>query len=205
MKMQDVMFGGTETVASVIEWTLAELMKCPEYLKKVEQELVDVVGLNRRVQETDLENLTYLKCAVKETLRRDPSAWDEPEKFKPSRFLEDRSPDFKGSDFEFIPFGSGRRSCPGMALGLYGLEMAVVHLLHCFKWDLPNGMKVSELDMNGVFGLTAPELFSLLLCRTKVELPALKFITSDEIYDCLGSSTCCLLFLFYLLSGSTKY
>ncbi|PRQ23993.1 putative cytochrome P450 [Rosa chinensis] len=197
--IMDVMFGGTETVASVIEWTLAELMKSPEDLKKVQQELVDVVGLSRRVQETDLENLTYLKCAVKEALRlhppiplllheavedgvvagysfpagsrvyinawaigRDPSAWDEPEKFKLSRFLKDGSPDFKGSDFEFIPFGSGRRSCPGMALGLYGLEMAVAHLLHCFTWELPNGMKASELDMNDVFGLTAPKAVQLV-------------------------------------------
>lgn len=199
MKVQDVMFGGTETVASVIEWTLAELMKSPQDLIKVQQELVDVVGLNRRVQETDLENLTYLKCAVKEALRlhppiplllheaaedgvvagysfpagsrvyinawaigRDPSAWDEPDKFKPSRFLKDGSPDFKGNDFEFIPFGSGRRSCPGMALGLYGLEMAVAHLLHCFTWELPDGMKASELDMNDVFGLTAPRAVQLV-------------------------------------------
>ncbi|KAL6218451.1 hypothetical protein ACLB2K_011664 [Fragaria x ananassa] len=197
--VMDVMFGGTETVASVIEWTLAELMKSPQDLIKVQQELVDVVGLNRRVQETDLENLTYLKCAVKEALRlhppiplllheaaedgvvagysfpagsrvyinawaigRDPSAWDEPDKFKPSRFLKDGSPDFKGNDFEFIPFGSGRRSCPGMALGLYGLEMAVAHLLHCFTWELPDGMKASELDMNDVFGLTAPRAVQLV-------------------------------------------
>lgn len=193
------MFGGTETVASVIEWTMAELMKSPEDLQKVQQELINVVGLNRRVQETDLENLTYLKCAVKESLRlhppiplllhetaeetsvagysfpvgsrvyinawaiaRDPTAWDEPETFKPSRFLNDGSPDFKGSDFEFLPFGSGRRSCPGMQLGLYGLEMAVAHLLHCFAWELPDGMQPNELDMNDVFGLTAPKAVQLV-------------------------------------------
>ncbi|XP_008236853.1 PREDICTED: cytochrome P450 84A1-like [Prunus mume] len=197
--IMDVMFGGTETVASVIEWTMAELMKSPEDLQKVQQELINVVGLNRRVQETDLENLTYLKCAVKESLRlhppiplllhetaeetsvagysfpigsrvyinawaiaRDPTAWDEPEAFKPSRFLNDGSPDFKGSDFEFLPFGSGRRSCPGMQLGLYGLEMAVAHLLHCFAWELPDGMNPNELDMNDVFGLTAPKAVQLV-------------------------------------------
>ncbi|KAG6761588.1 hypothetical protein POTOM_034816 [Populus tomentosa] len=70
--IMDVMFGGTETVASAIEWAIAELMKSPEDLKKVHQELMDVVGLNRTVHESDLEKLIYLKCAVKETLRLHP-------------------------------------------------------------------------------------------------------------------------------------
>ncbi|KAF8011074.1 hypothetical protein BT93_J1632 [Corymbia citriodora subsp. variegata] len=191
--IMDVMFGGTETVASAIEWAMAELMRSPDDLKKVQQELADVVGLDRRVEESDFEKLTYLKCCLKETLRlhppiplllhetaedavisgyyvparsrvminawaigRDPGSWAEPDKFKPSRFLEPGVPDFKGSNFEFIPFGSGRRSCPGMQLGLYALEMAVAHLLHCFTWELPDGMKPSEMDMGDIFGLTAP-------------------------------------------------
>nr|AAT39511.1 ferulate 5-hydroxylase [Camptotheca acuminata] len=191
--IMDVMFGGTETVASAIEWAMAELMKSPEDLKRVQQELAEVVGLDRRLEESDFDKLTYLKCALKETLRlhppiplllhetaedtevagyyiparsrvminawaigRDKNSWDEPETFKPSRFLKEGVPDFKGSNFEFIPFGSGRRSCPGMQLGLYALEMAVAHLLHCFTWTLPDGMKPSELDTDDVFGLTAP-------------------------------------------------
>uniref|UniRef100_A0A5B7AK51 Putative ferulate 5-hydroxylase n=1 Tax=Davidia involucrata TaxID=16924 RepID=A0A5B7AK51_DAVIN len=197
--IMDVMFGGTETVASAIEWAMAELMKSPEDLKRVQQELADVVGLDRRVEESDFDKLTYLKCAIKETLRlhppiplllhetsedaevagyfipaksrvminawaigRDKNSWEDPETFRPSRFLKDNVPDFKGSNFEFIPFGSGRRSCPGMQLGLYSLEMAVAHLLHCFTWTLPDGMKPSELDMDDVFGLTAPRASRLV-------------------------------------------
>lgn len=193
------MFGGTETVASAIEWAMAELMKSPEELKKVQEELADKVGLNRVVQESDLEKLTYLKCAIKETLRlhppipllfheaaedsvvfgykipaksriminayaigRDPSAWEDPGEFKPDRFLREGAPDFKGADFEYIPFGSGRRSCPGVQLGLYTLEFSVAHLLHCFNWELPNGMKSSELDMSDMFGLTAPRASRLI-------------------------------------------
>lgn len=56
------MFGGIETVASVTEWAMAELMRNPEELKRVQQELADVVGLNRRLEESDFEKLTYLKC-----------------------------------------------------------------------------------------------------------------------------------------------
>ncbi|KAK8693070.1 hypothetical protein V6N13_070667 [Hibiscus sabdariffa] len=191
--IMDVMFGGTETVASAIEWALAELMKSPEDMKRVQQELAEVVGLDRRVEESDMEKLTFLKCTLKETLRlhppiplllhetaedtvlagyqipaksrvminawaiaRDKDSWEDPDSFKPSRFLKEGVADYKGSNFEFIPFGSGRRSCPGMTLGLYALDLAVAHLLHCFTWELPDGMKPSELDMSDVFGLTAP-------------------------------------------------
>ncbi|CAA0815617.1 Cytochrome P450 84A1 [Striga hermonthica] len=197
--IMDVMFGGTETVASAIEWAMSELMHSWEDLKKVQQELVNVVGLDRQVNESDLEKLTYLKCVVKETLRlhppiplllhetstdtfingykipararvminawaigRDASAWAEPNKFDPSRFLNDDAPDFKGSNFEFIPFGSGRRSCPGIQLGLYALELAVAHLCHSFDWELPDGLKPDDLDMNDLFGLTAPRAVQLV-------------------------------------------
>ncbi|KAG6645637.1 hypothetical protein I3843_08G129700 [Carya illinoinensis] len=202
--IMDVMFGGTETVASAIEWAMAELMRSPEDLKRVQKELADVVGLDRRIEESDFEKLTYLKCALKETLRlhppiplllhetsedaevagyripaksrvminawaigRDGNSWEDAETFKPSRFLRENVPDFKGSNFEFIPFGSGRRSCPGMQLGLYALDLAVAHLLHCFTWELPDGMKPSELDMNDVFGLTAPRASRLIAVPSK--------------------------------------
>lgn len=193
------MFGGTETVASAIEWALTELMHTPEALKCVQQELADVVGLDRRVEESDFEKLTYFKCVVKETLRlhppipvslhkssedttvvgyhipkgtrvmvnayainRDKNYWDDPNTFNPSRFLKQGAPDFKGSNYEFLPFGSGRRSCPGMQLGLYAMEMALVHLLHSFTWELPDGMKASEIDMGDVYGLTAPKAIRLV-------------------------------------------
>nr|XP_043616565.1 cytochrome P450 84A1-like [Erigeron canadensis] len=201
--IMDVMFGGTETVASAIEWAMAELMHTPEALKRVQQEMANVIGLDRRVEESDLEKLTYFKCVIKETLRmhppipvalhksseatevagyhipkgsrlminvyainRDKNAWKDPDTFNPSRFLQNGAPDFKGSNYEFLPFGSGRRSCPGMQLGLYAMEMAVAHLLHSFTWELPDGMKPSELDMEDIFGLTAPKAKRLVAVPT---------------------------------------
>ncbi|RRT62290.1 hypothetical protein B296_00033742 [Ensete ventricosum] len=195
------MFGGTETVASAIEWAMAELLKSPEDMKRVQQELAHVVGLDRKVHESDLDKLSFLKCVTKETLRlhppiplllhetaedcevagytvparsrvminvwaigRDKSAWKDADAFQPSRFTTGgcaASLDFKGNYFEFLPFGSGRRSCPGMQLGLHALELAVAQLMHCFTWTLPDGMKPSELDMGDVFGLTAPRAVRL--------------------------------------------
>lgn len=66
------MFGGTDAVASAIQWAMAELMNHPTELKRVQEELTQVVGLHRKVQETDLDKLKYLKCCVKETLRLHP-------------------------------------------------------------------------------------------------------------------------------------
>lgn len=202
--IMDVMFGGTETVASAIEWAMAELMRNPMEMKRAQEELAEVVGLDRRVEESHLDNLTYLKCVIKETLRlhppiplllhetaeeavvsgyyvprktrvminawaigRDAGSWEDPDSFKPSRFMKEGVADFKGSNFEFIPFGSGRRSCPGMQLGLYALEHTLPQLLHCFTWELPEGMKASEMDMSDVFGLTAPRASRLVAVPTK--------------------------------------
>ncbi|KAL4314849.1 Cytochrome P450 [Arachis hypogaea] len=78
------------------------------------------------------------------------------ELFKPWRFFKANVPDFKGSNFQFIPFGSGRRSCSVTQLRLYALELAVAHLLHCFTWELLGGMKLSEMDSSDIFELAAP-------------------------------------------------
>ncbi|KAK4366297.1 hypothetical protein RND71_014177 [Anisodus tanguticus] len=201
--IMDVIFGGIETVASAIEWAMAELMKSPEDLKMVQQELANIVGIQRKVEETDIEKLIFLKCCIKETLRlhppiplliheaakdaaindhyiparsrvivnvwaigRDKNSWEDPESFKPSRFLKEGVADFKGGNFDFLPFGSGRRSCPGMQLGLYAFEMALANLLHCFTWELPDGMKPSEVEMDDVFGLTAPKATRLVVVPT---------------------------------------
>ena len=51
-------------------------------------------------------------------LHRDPAVWKDPLEFKPEKFLEDHaSVDYKGNSFEYMPFGSGRRECPGISFG----------------------------------------------------------------------------------------
>ncbi|KAG7958136.1 hypothetical protein I3843_10G004300 [Carya illinoinensis] len=85
---------------------------------------------------------------------RDPTTWDEPLVFKPERFLEPNTVDFKGHHFEFIPFGSGRRICPAMPLAARVLPLALGSLLHRFDWVLADGLKPEEMDMTERMGIT---------------------------------------------------
>ncbi|KDP39254.1 hypothetical protein JCGZ_01011 [Jatropha curcas] len=84
---------------------------------------------------------------------RDPKNWTEPENFCPERFL-DNAISYKGTDFEFIPFGSGRRICPGISFALPNIELPLAQLLYHFDWKLGNGMKNEDLDMTEGYGLT---------------------------------------------------
>ncbi|EAY86363.1 hypothetical protein OsI_07742 [Oryza sativa Indica Group] len=94
---------------------------------------------------------------------RDPNYWEDPEEFKPERF-ENNCVDFKGNNFEFLPFGSGRRICPGINLGLANLELALASLLYHFDWKLPNEMLPKDLDMQETPGIVAAKLTTLNMC-----------------------------------------
>ncbi|KAL3360122.1 hypothetical protein AABB24_016561, partial [Solanum stoloniferum] len=86
-------------------------------------------------------------------IARDPEIWENPEEFIPERFLNSDI-DFKGQDFELIPFGAGRRGCPGIALGVASMELALSNLLYAFDWELPCGMKKEDIDTNVKPGIT---------------------------------------------------
>uniref|UniRef100_A0A0D9VHH7 Cytochrome P450 n=1 Tax=Leersia perrieri TaxID=77586 RepID=A0A0D9VHH7_9ORYZ len=94
---------------------------------------------------------------------RDPRYWEDPEEFKPERF-ENNNIDYKGNNFEFIPFGAGRRICPGINLALANLELALASLIYHFDWKLPNEMEPKDLDIRETVGITAAKLTSLDLC-----------------------------------------
>ena len=86
-------------------------------------------------------------------LHRDPSVWAEPDEFRPDRFLSARhgNLDVGGTCFELMPFGSGRRVCPGISFSMQVTHLALALLLHGFHVATPTDEAV---DMRGSFGLT---------------------------------------------------
>ncbi|KAM7273419.1 hypothetical protein ACFE04_028083 [Oxalis oulophora] len=185
----DMFLGGTDTTASTLEWAMAQMVKNPRVMKKVQDEIRGLVGKKSKIEETDIDRMVYLKCIVKESLRihapvlitrqsstntvklagydippkttilinawaiqRDPSLWDRPEEFIPERFIDDHSVDFRGNNSQLIPFGGGRRGCPGISFAVAEIEFVLANLIHWFDWELPEGEK--ELDMSEAYKLT---------------------------------------------------
>ncbi|KAK8503176.1 hypothetical protein V6N11_066441 [Hibiscus sabdariffa] len=74
------------------------------------------------------------------SIGRDPSLWEQPEEFRPERFLG-RNIDVKGRSFELLPFSAGRRMCPAYNLGLKMIQLSIANLLQAFNWKLPDNAK----------------------------------------------------------------
>ncbi|XP_065847143.1 cytochrome P450 726A27-like [Euphorbia lathyris] len=184
-----LLVAGTDTSATVLEWSMSELMKNPIVMKKAQQEVRKVRAQNGKLDESLIDELKYMKAIIKETMRlhppvsliprlcgeeciidgytlnaktevlvnvwaigRDPDHWIESEKFNPQRFVGSEV-DYKGFNFEFLPFGAGRRICPGIQLGVANMELPLAKLLCHFDWELPNQMKLENLDMSETFAL----------------------------------------------------
>ncbi|GLJ32228.1 hypothetical protein SUGI_0648650 [Cryptomeria japonica] len=202
----ELFIAGTETTTTTIEWAMAELIRNPQKLNRARQELDEVVGCNRKVEESDLDRLPYLHAAVKEVFRlrttgplllphkatssceiggfvipkdtqvmvnvwamgRDSSIWKNPLEFIPERFLEGENSkiDYRGQDFELIPFGAGRRMCPGLPLASRMVHLVLASLLHSFEWKLPDGMSCEQMDMSDDFGITLKKAADLTAIPT---------------------------------------
>ncbi|KAB2070895.1 hypothetical protein ES319_A08G186600v1 [Gossypium barbadense] len=77
---------------------------------------------------------------------RDPNFWEEPDLFLPERFIRSTI-DVKGRDFGLIPFGSGRRICPGLPLAMRMLHLTLGTLIYSFDWELEDGVTLKSLSM----------------------------------------------------------
>lgn len=144
------------------------------YLEMVIKETLRLYPAGSLVLRQSTEDVVVDGYYIKENTRviinlwaigRDPKAWFDAEVFCPERFI-DKDMDFRGFDFKFIPFGSGRRGCPGIHLGLITVKIVLAQLVHSFGWKLPGGLFPNDLDMSERFGLSLPRANKLLAVPT---------------------------------------
>ncbi|XP_015896565.2 flavonoid 3'-monooxygenase CYP75B137 [Ziziphus jujuba] len=103
-------------------------------------------------------------------IHRDPSKWENPLKFDPERFLNTKW-DFSGNDFNYFPFGSGRRICAGIQMAERMVMYSLATLLHSFDWVVPRGEK---LDLSEKFGIVLKKKTPLIAVPTpRLSDPAL--------------------------------
>ncbi|CAI9088253.1 OLC1v1022534C1 [Oldenlandia corymbosa var. corymbosa] len=130
---------------SVIKETLRLHPPAPLLLPRLANERCEINGYEIPAKTRVLVNAW--------AINRHPSYWNDAETFYPERFLDGKF-DFKGTNFEYIPFGAGRRICPGIQFGMATVELLLAKLLYHFDWSLPDGMKPEELDTAEAFGLS---------------------------------------------------
>ncbi|PIA30303.1 hypothetical protein AQUCO_05600019v1 [Aquilegia coerulea] len=141
---------------SVIKETLRLHPPAPLLIPHESMEKVQIQGYDIPAKTTVMINVF--------AIGRDPLWWEEPEKFWPKRFLNGGSTiDFKGQDFQFIPFGAGRRGCPGILFAISVLLPTLANLLNIFDWELPSGMDIQDLDMHEGPGITVHRKNDLFL------------------------------------------
>lgn len=199
-----LILAASDTTAVTLIWALSLLVNNPNVLKKARLELDTHVGKERQVEESDVQNLVYLKAVIKETLRlypaaplsvpheamedctidgyhvprgtrllvnlskihRDERVWSNPNEFDPERFLTTHGGfDVRGKNFEFLPFGSGRRMCPGVSFALYVMDLALATVLHGFDFATASGEPVDMNESGGLTNLRATPLEVLLSPR----------------------------------------
>ncbi|CAI9100106.1 OLC1v1037036C1 [Oldenlandia corymbosa var. corymbosa] len=115
---------------------------------------------------------------------RDPNHWDDPLEFRPERFLHEEKNgiinsqlDVRGQHFQFLPFGSGRRGCPGTTLALQVVQAGLAAMIQCFEWKISGGEN-GKVDMKEGTGITLPRAHPLVcfpVARNN-PLPQSKFI-----------------------------
>ncbi|XP_007020074.2 PREDICTED: licodione synthase [Theobroma cacao] len=199
--IMDFLTAATDTAAIALEWALAELINHPDVLKIAQEEIDQVVGKSRLVEESDNPRLLYIHAIIKETFRlhppipminrksvqscqimgytipadsllfvniwaigRDPNVWADPLKFQPERFLTSNEGDnnsgpidVRGLHYQLLPFGAGRRRCPGTSLAMQALPTTLAAMIQCFHWKPAATSKIGDgVDMSERPGLTAP-------------------------------------------------
>ncbi|WOG84308.1 hypothetical protein DCAR_0103491 [Daucus carota subsp. sativus] len=178
--------GAADSTRMTLSQVVFLLISNPHVLQKARDELNNHVGRNRQVEESDIKNLVYLQAIIKESMRLHPSSQLLP----PRESVEDceiggynipkdtllianlfltshQNVDVMGNHYELLPFGSGRRRCPGIFFGLRLVQIALATLIHRFELEKAS----DDPDDKSATGLTnsIPQFKILLKPITSTE------------------------------------
>nr|QWK52363.1 cytochrome P450 71A23 [Isatis tinctoria] len=193
----DAFVGGTDTSSTLLEWEMHELLRHPDCLKRLQEEVRTVCKGRSSVSEDEIQDMHYLRAVIKEALRlhppvplmvphvstedvelrgrhvpagtqvminlyavgREAATWGpDADEFKPERHLNS-SADFRGQDFELIPFGAGRRMCPGTSFAVVLNEVALANLMFGFDWKSTEDQ--TETDVAESIGAVIRRMYPL--------------------------------------------
>ncbi|KAK4730422.1 hypothetical protein R3W88_023410 [Solanum pinnatisectum] len=182
----DLFIAGTETSYTAIIWALSEMTKHQNVMAKAQAEVRQVFKENENFDENDLDKmhppvplLGPRECREQTeidgytvplnarvmvnawAIGRDPESWEDPESFKPERF-ENISVDLTGNHYQSIPFGSGRRMCPGMSFGLVNTGHPLAQFLYQFDWKLPDKVNANDFrttETSRVYAASKDDLY----------------------------------------------
>eukprot|EP00249_Psilotum_nudum_P031633 c45_g1_i1 orf=2-622(+) len=205
-----MIFRGTDTMAILAEWILAELVLNPDIQTKLHTEIDTALSQGMKLTDVAIGSMNYLQAVIKETLRlhppgpllswarlathdtnlaghhipagttamvniwaisHDPTIWEDPEIFKPERFLKSQGGmdvDIRGGDLRLVPFGAGRRVCPGRAVGLASVSLWIAHLLDRFQWIAD---PLEPVDLTEVLKLSSEMATPLCVCPVNRKYP----------------------------------
>ncbi|KAH0464383.1 hypothetical protein IEQ34_007169 [Dendrobium chrysotoxum] len=184
----DLFLAGTDTSSTTLLWAMTKLIRHPIVMQKAQLEVRKALNGEIRIEEGDIHELPYINQVIKETLGLHPPGpllvprlssetvelvgYTRPFErqvviniFQPERF-EEKAIDFRIANFEFIPFGGGRRICPGVSFTLASMELWLAELLFYFDWELPGGRSPHEFDVEEAFGLTLTRKNDICLVAT---------------------------------------
>ncbi|KAL6348501.1 hypothetical protein AAG906_009961 [Vitis piasezkii] len=172
--IQELFYAGSDTSTITTEWAMTELLRNPRLMQKVRQELSEVIGqtpsgwalLLPFKAKNDVELCGFTIPSNSHVLvnmwaiARDPGYWEDPSSFLPERFLGSKI-DYRGQDYEYIPFGAGRRICPGIPLAIRMVQLVLASIIHSFNWKLPEGTTPLTIDMQEQCGATLKKAIPL--------------------------------------------
>ncbi|CAH1420017.1 unnamed protein product [Lactuca virosa] len=108
-------------------------------------------------------------------LGRDPNHWENPLEFKPERFQKSQL-DVRGQHFQMLPFGSGRRMCPGISIALSLIQATLGAMIQCFEWKAGKDGNLISVDMEEGHGLSLARA-NPLVCVPIIRLDSLPLPT----------------------------